>query len=120
MDVRQTRKRTLASTRDAEVDKNDDVASQSMPEESSQRSGKWSLEEEQLANKLVSDFESGLLDDCENGTTLRSYLAWKLNCAPMRISKKFAGRCIGKVSAFYVNVMLYYVPYHLPIYGPLS
>ena len=64
---------------------------------SSERAGKWSAEEENLANHLISDFEDGSLDDCENGTTLRSYLARKLNCAPMRISKKFAGRCIGKV-----------------------
>ena len=28
---------------------------------------------------------------------MRAYLARKLNCAPMRISKKFAGRCIGKL-----------------------
>ncbi len=64
---------------------------------SSQRAGKWSTEEENLANQLVIDFENGALEDCDDGTTLRSYLARKLNCAPMRISKKFAGRCIGKV-----------------------
>ena len=62
-----------------------------------QRAGKWTLDEETLANQLVSDFENGALEDCEDGTTLRSYLARKLCCAPMRISKKFAGRCIGKV-----------------------
>lgn len=65
---------------------------------SSPKSGKWTPEEEQFANKLIQDFELGLLLDCENGCTLRSYLARKLNCAPMRISKKFAGQCIGKVS----------------------
>lgn len=63
-----------------------------------QRSGKWSLAEESFANQLVIDFERGLLDDCEDGCTLRSYLARRLNCAPMRISKKFAGRCIGKLA----------------------
>jgi hypothetical protein len=62
-----------------------------------QKHGKWTVAEEQRANQLVTDFENGSLLDCENGTTLRSYLARKLNCAPMRISKKFAGRCIGKV-----------------------
>jgi len=31
-----------------------------------------------------------------NGTTLRSYLSRKLFCSPMRISKKFAGKGIGK------------------------
>ena len=34
--------------------------------------------------------------DCENGCTLRAYLSRKLHCAPMRISKKFAGKSIGK------------------------
>lgn len=63
---------------------------------SSPKSGKWTPEEEQFANRLIQDFELGLLLDCENGCTLRSYLARKLNCAPMRISKKFAGQCIGK------------------------
>lgn len=53
------------------------------------------------ANRLVYEFENGFLTDCENGCTLRSYLARKLNCAPMRISKKFSGRCIGKLA--YVN-----------------
>jgi len=60
------------------------------------RSGKWTVEEEAFANRLISEFESGSLGDCEDGCTLRSYLARKLNCAPMRISKKFAGQCIGK------------------------
>lgn len=62
------------------------------------RSGKWSVEEETFANRLIVDFEFGLLTDCDDGCTLRSYLARKLNCAPMRISKKFAKLCIGKVS----------------------
>ena len=61
------------------------------------RAGKWTADEETLANQLVIDFENGALEDCDDGTTLRSYLARKLCCAPMRISKKFAGRCIGKV-----------------------
>lgn len=63
-----------------------------------QRSGKWTVDEENFANQLVKDFERGFLDDCEEGITLRSYLARRLNCAPMRISKKFSGRCIGKLS----------------------
>lgn len=62
------------------------------------RSGKWTVEEEKFACYLIEQFELGRLSDCENGITLRSYLAKKLNCAPMRISKKFAGKCIGKVS----------------------
>ena len=61
------------------------------------RSGKWTLEEESFAKQLIVNFETGLLKDCSDGCTLRAYLAKKLNCAPMRISKKFAGQCIGKV-----------------------
>lgn len=61
------------------------------------KSGKWTADEENLANRLIIEFQSGTLDDCQNGATLRSYLSRRLHCAPMRISKKFAGRCIGKV-----------------------
>lgn len=60
-------------------------------------SGKWTTEEEMFANSLIVEFKNGLLTDCEEGITLRSYLASKLRCAPMRISKKFAGKCIGKL-----------------------
>ena len=83
-----------------------------------QRSGKWSTEEESFANRLIMDFENGSLRDCEDGCTLRSYLARKLRCAPMRISKKFAGRCIGKVgniptkcsfSTFFSDVSLAFI-----------
>mmetsp|Transcript_20075 Transcript_20075/g.18228 ORF Transcript_20075/g.18228 Transcript_20075/m.18228 type:complete len:315 (+) Transcript_20075:69-1013(+) len=62
-----------------------------------ERSGKWTPEEESFANRLISDFEAGRLKDCDDGCTLRSYLARRLRCAPMRISKKFTGRCIGKL-----------------------
>lgn len=72
----------------------------SLVDEPIQISGKWTEEEETIANQLVIDFEIGQLIDCEEGCTLRSYLARKLNCAPMRISKKFAGRCVGKVIFF--------------------
>ncbi len=67
------------------------------------RSGKWTSEEESVANKLIHAFEMGQLDDCPEGATLRSYLAKKLSCAPMRISKKFAGQCIGKVTFLNTN-----------------
>jgi hypothetical protein len=60
------------------------------------RSGKWIPEEEMYADALIQLFEKGYLMDCENGCTLRSYLSRKLHCAPMRISKKYAGRGIGK------------------------
>jgi len=61
------------------------------------RSGKWVAEEEAYANLLIEAFEKGVASDCTNGSTLRSYLATKLQCAPMRISKKFAGKGIGKM-----------------------
>lgn len=61
-----------------------------------QRRGKWTVEEENYANFLVKEFENGSVPDCENGCTLRAFLSRKLHCAPMRISKKFAGKSIGK------------------------
>lgn len=61
------------------------------------RSGKWIAEEEAYAEMLITLFEKGRVSDCENGMTLRSYLSQKLHCAPMRISKKFAGKGIGKM-----------------------
>jgi hypothetical protein len=62
------------------------------------RSGKWLPAEENYALLLVAMFERGMITDCVDGTTtLRTYLSQKLHCAPMRISKKFAGRGIGKL-----------------------
>jgi hypothetical protein len=61
------------------------------------RSGKWIKEEEDYAELLISLFERGQVEDCENGCTLRSFLSRKLHCAPMRISKKYAGKGIGKM-----------------------
>lgn len=60
------------------------------------RRGKWTSEEQAYADRLIRDFEAGILP-LENGATLRAFLSKKLNCDPMRISKKFAGaRCLGK------------------------
>ena len=53
------------------------------------RHGKWTQEEETYANKLIEAFKTGAIEDCEDGCTLRSFLATKLQCAPMRISKKY-------------------------------
>jgi len=61
------------------------------------RSGKWLKEEEEYADALITLFEKGQTIDCDNGSTLRSYLSKKLHCPPMRISKKYAGRGIGKL-----------------------
>lgn len=42
------------------------------------RKGKWTLEEEKYANKIILSFNQGLLSVMP-GTTLRSYLSGKLN-----------------------------------------
>lgn len=60
------------------------------------RAGKWTPEEEKYADALIEKFEAGSLLDCPSGRTLRAYLSQKLNCIPMRVSKKYAGQCIGK------------------------
>lgn len=71
----------------------------SQPKQSSNqtiRRGKWTPEEEEYANAVVREFNSGYLD-AEPGTTLRIYLSAKLHCDPMRITKKFTGNdSIGK------------------------
>ncbi|GMI05221.1 hypothetical protein TrLO_g13150 [Triparma laevis f. longispina] len=51
------------------------------------RRGEWALEEEQYVEKIIICFTKGTLD-APSGVTLRSYLSEKLNCDPMRISKK--------------------------------
>mmetsp|Transcript_33374 Transcript_33374/g.34001 ORF Transcript_33374/g.34001 Transcript_33374/m.34001 type:complete len:206 (-) Transcript_33374:90-707(-) len=59
-------------------------------ESESFRIGKWTNEEEQYASKLIQLFFSGCeyigATECQ---TLRAFLAIKLNCSRMRISKKF-------------------------------
>ena len=62
------------------------------------RRGKWTSEEEAYAELLIVEFEKGTVEGCENGCTLRSFLSKKLHCAPMRISKKYAGMCIIAIS----------------------
>lgn len=60
------------------------------------RRGKWTVEEEAYVARVIQDFNSGFLN-APAGTTLRSYLSEKLQCDPMRITKKFTGdSCIGK------------------------
>jgi len=62
------------------------------------RKGKWTSEEEIFTMKTIEAFNEGLLlTDDVGGTTLRAYLADKLACDPMRITKKFTGAaCLGK------------------------
>ena len=46
--------------------------------------------------RVIRDFNGGLLS-APPGTTLRGYLSERLNCDPMRITKKFTGDAsIGK------------------------
>jgi len=60
------------------------------------RKGKWTPEEEEYTGKIIHFFNTGALALPE-GTTLRAYLAEKLHCDPMRITKKFTGSsCLGK------------------------
>ena len=67
-------------------------------ESDSKRIGKWTDEEESFAIEVIKSFRNGKLRDCEIGCMLRSYLAKKLLCSPMRISKKFSGENqLGKV-----------------------
>lgn len=66
------------------------------PATKKQRAGKWSAEEEAYSSLLIAYFQAGVLEDCEDGLSLRTYLSTKLSCSKMRISKKFAGKSIGK------------------------
>jgi hypothetical protein len=63
------------------------------------RKGKWTQEEELFAEAIIREFRRGMLA-LPRGTTLRSYLAKKLHCDPMRISKKFAGAASIGVCVF--------------------
>ena len=57
---------------------------------------KWTPEEETYALAEIHNFNSGY-QDASPGITLRSYLSEKLQCNPMRITKKFTGDAsIGK------------------------
>jgi hypothetical protein len=69
--------------------------------QASKRKGKWGLEEEIYTNKIIQAFNEGTLavqnSRVGGQLTLRAYLAEKLNCDPMRITKKFTGAaCLGK------------------------
>ena len=50
------------------------------------------MEEEEFTSRIIQHFSTGVLTLPE-GATLRSFLADKLNCDPMRITKKFTGAC---------------------------
>ena len=76
--------------------KRQNASSQSTGKSGHLRRGKWTAEEEAYVARVIQDFNSGYLK-ASAGTTLRTYLSDKLNCDPMRITKKFTGdACIGK------------------------
>ncbi|OQR81964.1 hypothetical protein THRCLA_11258 [Thraustotheca clavata] len=56
----------------------------------SSRTGRWMYEEEQYALALIECFLLGCVPDLVRGTSLRCFLAFKLQCSPMRVSKKLA------------------------------
>eukprot|EP00903_Cladosiphon_okamuranus_P013837 g12876.t1 len=55
------------------------------------RSGRWIIEEEDFARACIDAFNSGLLSQVEEGTTLRAFLSERLQCQPMRVTKKLHG-----------------------------
>mmetsp|Transcript_10979 Transcript_10979/g.10990 ORF Transcript_10979/g.10990 Transcript_10979/m.10990 type:complete len:366 (-) Transcript_10979:277-1374(-) len=54
------------------------------------RNGRWTPEEENYALKLMQKYKSMSISERKN-KSMRTILAEKLNCSPMRISKKFGG-----------------------------
>lgn len=54
--------------------------------------------EVEYAQFLIEEFDSGMSKYLKTGHTKRSYLSDKLICAPMRVSKKFPGKSIGKTN----------------------
>ena len=55
------------------------------------RRGKWTADEKVYAKSLIDMFVAGTVPACDNGITMRAFLAEKLYCDRMRISKK----CVG-------------------------
>lgn len=76
--------------------------SETADEPSNSRKGAWTEAEEIYADGLRRGFADGQLN-CPPGISLRAYLAGKLGCNEMRISKKFTGKlAVGK--KFYQHV----------------
>mmetsp|Transcript_10271 Transcript_10271/g.15552 ORF Transcript_10271/g.15552 Transcript_10271/m.15552 type:complete len:472 (+) Transcript_10271:108-1523(+) len=64
-----------------------------------QRVGQWTREEEAYATQIGNLFRSGKIPNCPEGITMRALLSNLLNCAPMRVTKKYSGEnAIGKRS----------------------
>ncbi|CAB9531132.1 expressed unknown protein [Seminavis robusta] len=63
-----------------------------LADQAKQRRGKWTPEEELYAASLMEAFKDGsILEDVEEGMSLRGYLAMKLRTGVKRISKKYEG-----------------------------
>lgn len=72
-------------------------------DETGLRRGKWTSAESHFAMMMIDLFMAGIMPSISNGTTLRAFLARRLGCAPMRITKKFShstthgiGKCVFK------------------------
>lgn len=59
------------------------------------RNGKWTPEEELYVQCIIKEFLAGSLP-VGQGTPVRLVLARLLNCSPMRLSKKFQRKALGK------------------------
>ncbi|OQR97375.1 hypothetical protein THRCLA_06997 [Thraustotheca clavata] len=66
-----------------------------MTSKPTQRSGKWTKQEEKFVTMIVDEFDHGTFP-LANGTPVRLVLAKLLNCSPMRLSKKFQKNALGK------------------------
>ncbi|KAJ0407966.1 hypothetical protein ATCC90586_001994 [Pythium insidiosum] len=66
-----------------------DAELEEFPSSVPQRIGSWSTEEQIYASALIDAFLQGRVQ-CATGTSLRAFLAERLSCNPMRVSKKLA------------------------------
>ena len=74
------------------------------------RTGKWSYQEMNYVNMLISEFKLGRLC-CGDGTTIIRLLSKCLNCSPMRLSKKFQRNAIASI--IITNNINYIINNHL-------
>ena len=56
------------------------------------REGAWTSEEDKLMAGLIEAFNNGLVEGLADNAMLREFLARRLSCDPMRITKKLAGK----------------------------
>ncbi|KAL3939924.1 MAG: hypothetical protein SGBAC_005433 [Bacillariaceae sp.] len=69
----------------------DSIEDEALFEDKKLRSGKFTQPEEAYGDILIELFAKGLAD-VEKGTSLRTFLSKALHCAPMRVTKKIAGK----------------------------